>query len=51
MDEFEEWSPDADPGDESVLDAFSEEMLRLLNPDAAADEAEEENALWDDPEA
>ena len=49
MDEFEDWRPDADSEDESVLAAFSEEMLRLLNPDAAADEAEDENALWDDP--
>ena len=51
MDEFEEWRPDADAEDESVLNAFSEEMLRLLNPDAAVDEAEDENSLWDDPEA
>ena len=51
MDEFENWRPDADSEDESVLDAFSEEMLLLLNPDAAADEAEDEKVLWDDPEA
>lgn len=51
MDEFEEWRSDADSGDESVLEAFSEEVLQHLNPDATAEEAEEENALWDDPEA
>ena len=51
MDEFEEWISDAGSEDESVLAAFSEEMLRLFNPDAAAEEAEDENALWDDPDA
>ena len=51
MDEFEEWISDAGSEDESVLAAFSEEMLRLLNPDAAAEEAEYENSLWDDPDA
>ena len=51
MNEFEEWRMDVDSEDEPVLETFSEEMLRLLNPDAAAEEAEEENALWDDPEA
>ena len=51
MDEFEDWRLDGDSEDESVLDVFSEEMLRLLNPDAAADEAEDENVLWEDPEA
>lgn len=51
MDEFEKWISDAGFEDESVLDAFSEEMLRLLNPDAAAEEAEYENSWWDDPDA
>ena len=51
MDEFEEWISDAGSEDESVLDAFSEEMLRLLNPDAAAEEAEYEYSWWDDPDA
>ena len=47
MDEFEDWRSDADSEGESVLAAFSEEVLRLLSPD----DAEDENALWDDPEA
>ena len=51
MDEFKDWGTDDDSGGESVLDAFSEEMLRILNPDAAAEEAEDENAFWDDPDA
>ena len=51
MDEFEVWRPDADPEDESGFDAFSEEFLRLLSPGETADEAEDENAWWDDPDA
>ena len=51
MDEFKDWGTDDDSGGESVLDAFSEEMLRILNPDAAAEEAEDESAFWDDPDA
>ena len=51
MDEFEVWRPDVDPEDESGFDAFSEEFLRLLSPGETADEAEDENAWWDDPDA
>lgn len=51
MDKFEEWELDAESEDESVMESFSEEMLRLLNPDDAEDKTEDENALWDDPEA
>ena len=51
MDKFEEWELDAESEDESVMESFSEEMLRLLNSDDAEDKTEDENALWDDPEA